>query len=127
MLPISELQVIQKDPRTIQRWGWRRTGETIELAGMILFVSTPPVEDLWMRVELADEEWNPVGAAVSRLQTKIFNDWAASSFCGGVTTEVGPPYRLRVLFMGNGALASQSLQRTPEIRPWNRKELPSSS
>lgn len=127
MLPISELQVIQKDPRTLQRWGWRRTGEAIELAGMILFISPPPEKDLWMKVELADEEWNPVGEAVSRLRTKFFKDWAAAYFHSGVTTEVGPPYRLRVLFMGDGAQASEALQRAPEVRPWKRRELPLSS
>ncbi len=140
MLPISSLQVVNKDPRTIQRWGWKRAGRRVDLAGLILYPGAPPRTGMWLKVELLGHDWELLGGAVARVDPRERGNWLASHIRTEVETEVGPPYRLRVRFMreelpsaerpaleaGGGAAEGALLvlpEREPEVRPWVRREL----
>jgi len=130
MRPITMLQILDSSPRTLQRWGWEREGSSVVLGGMILFLGTFPGRGLRLRVELLDQAGVLIGTSIARLDP-LNRDWMpVSSFRAEFVTGAEPPYRLRVQFISDGMpIPREELMKAVEaqIRPWKRRELPSSS
>ena len=65
--PQGLLKVRSGALRTLQRWDWERSGGEVELTGLIVFLSDPPTEELWLAVDLFDRRRAPLAAAAVQL------------------------------------------------------------
>ncbi len=128
--PKGQLKVRTGPLRTLQRWDWDRSGEEVALKGLIVFVGDPPSEELWLAVELFVQRRTPLAAAAIQINSHDLEGWGVASVQASLETAVDPPYRLRVRYLEKSlpALAEWTLGPKPsEIKPWNQKELRSSS
>lgn len=128
--PPGSLKIRSGALRTLQRWDWERSGGEVELTGLIIFLSEPPAEELWLAVELFDHRHAPLAAAAVQLNSFQMEGWGVASIQASLATDAGSPYRLRVRYLEKNlpALTDRTLDaETQEIRPWNQKELRSSS
>ncbi len=127
--PAGQLKVRTDPLRTIQRWEWDCSGGEVSLKGLIVFVGDPPSEEFWLAVELFDRRRTPLAAAI-QINSYDLAGWGVASIQATLETAVDPPYRLRVRYLEKSlpALTEWTLGPKPsEIRPWNQKELRSSS
>ncbi|MFC1491165.1 hypothetical protein ACFLQ0_01065 [Nitrospinota bacterium] len=130
MNPAGSLKIRSGPLRTLQRWDWHRSGGEVDLTGLIVFLGNVPSEELWVAVELFDQQRSPLAAAAVQLNSHDLQGWGVASIQAVMETEVTPPYRLRVRYLEKNlpALTDRTLDpETPEIRPWNQRELRSSS
>jgi len=130
MQPISRLQILNHSPRTLQRWEWERIENSVVLMGMIIFLGPVPGRGLGLDVTLMDGRGVFLGSSAARVDAVSEDRWPFSAFRGEFETEVEPPYRLRVRFVRDGLPPSRAEMikvAEAQIRPWKRRELPSSS
>lgn len=131
MEPIFNLEVLSASPRTLQRWEWERLeGGLVVLGGFVIFLGAPPGRVFRLEVEMYGASGNLIGTSVARLDPAGAGWLPVSPVRAEFATGEEPPYRLRVQFVNEGLPRSrQELMKSAEaqIRPWVRRELPSSS
>lgn len=131
MEPIFNLEVLSASPRTLQRWEWERLeGGLVVLGGFIIFLDAAPGRAFRLLVEMFGAGGSLVGTSDARLDPAGLNWLPVSTVRAEFATGEEPPYRLRVQFVNEGLPRSrEELMKSAEaqIRPWVRRELPSSS
>jgi len=127
--PQGQLKIRSRALRTLQHWNWERSGGEVRLTSLIVFLSEPPAEELWLAIELFDCRRTPLAAAAIQLNSLLLKDWGLASIQASLATNANPPYRFRVRYLEKNlpALPVRNLNaQTSGIRPWNQKELRSS-
>jgi hypothetical protein len=131
MKPILNLEVLSALPRTLQRWEWERLdGGLVVLGGFVIFVGAPPDRAFRLEVEMYGAG-GLIGTTAARLDPGGADWLPVSPMRAEFITEEEPPYRLRVQFV-NESLPPRSRRELlksaeAQVRPWVRRELPSSS
>ena len=131
MEPIFNLEVLSASPRTLQRWEWERLdGGLVILGGFIIFLGAAPDRAFRLLVEMFGAGGGLIGTSDARLDPAGADWLPVSTVRAEFATGEEPPYRLRVQFVNEGLPRSrEELMKSAEalIRPWVRRELPSSS